>query len=88
MTIERINEHPVLRNLEGQWEKIAMIIMHTQGLKEFKLTPEVIQKFSDAYAPGLPCMIAEGLGPTGEEIVSLRIVTEAEARKLAARQRA
>lgn len=74
-------EAVVLQQLQGQWQKIAMLVLwKLKGTAVLKITGAEIEAFTAAFEPGLPVLFTHGLYDGFE----LSIVTEEAAARLAA----
>lgn len=66
--------HPVTREVHGQWHKIVAVIMYSMGMKEFRLTEEMIRS--------MPRDLAVAFDTRGGG-ACVRLITMAEANDLA-----
>lgn len=61
MTITELNDAAILRQVDGQWQKIAMILLYKfKGREMVKITADDIQAATKAFAPSMPVMFIHG----------------------------
>jgi hypothetical protein len=68
--------HPVVREAQDQWYKLCAIMIHKQGLTEIKITAKDIEAFMASGRANITIY-------PKEDTITLRLVTEEEAQKLA-----
>ena len=76
MTTQKLNDAPILGQLDGHWQKIAMALLHklSPGVP-VRLGVEEFKKLNDDFAPGVPVILANGT----KEAIELSLVTEERA---------
>ena len=61
MSVTELNDALVLQQLEGQWKKIAMILLYKlKGRETVRLSLKDITAMTEAFAPSLPVMFVHG----------------------------
>jgi hypothetical protein len=68
--------HPVTKEIDEQWYKICAVLMHKQGLTEVTITQADLESFLASGRANI------SVYPSGD-IMTLRLHTDEEARKLA-----
>ncbi len=62
MTVQHLNEAPILDQLEGQWQKIAMALIFKLAGPNVRvnLHGDDFVKMAEHYAPGVPVLFTHG----------------------------
>ena len=71
--------HPVVREIEEQWYKLCAILIHKSGATVAEITASDIRAFVDS---GMANIAIHPLG----DVITLRLVSDKEARELARKQ--
>ena len=85
MTTERLNDAPVLDQLEGQWQKIAMAVIFKfvgSGVR-VNLHADDFMKLAEHYAPGIPVLFTHGHANS----LDLMVIDHAAAMRIAEHQK-
>lgn len=86
MSSKRLNDAPVLDQLDGQWQKIAMAVIFKlagPGVR-VSLHADDFAKLSEHYAPGIPVLFTHG----HTDSIDLMVVDSASAMRIAEHQKA
>lgn len=79
MTTKKLNDAPVLDQIDGQWQKMAMILLwKLAGTKQVKVTADDIKAMSDHFAPGISVVYVHG----HSDSLEFQLVDEASANRL------
>jgi hypothetical protein len=74
----------VLQQLDGQWQKIAMMLVwKLRGREMVRLTHADMEAFAREFAPGLPVLYTHG----HSDSIDFTVIDEAAAIKLAAHEK-
>lgn len=72
-------DHPTTKGVHDHWHKLCAIVMQKLGVREIVITAEDVEFL--ASSPGGANIVADTRG--GGEVLTLRLVDDAEARRLA-----
>ncbi|MFY9327816.1 MAG: hypothetical protein WAO76_07335 [Georgfuchsia sp.] len=80
MTVTKLNDAEILQQLDGQWQKMAMLLLwKLAGRKMVTLTHMEIKAFNDEFSPGIPVMFTHG----HSDSIDFQVIDEAAARVIA-----
>lgn len=82
MNVRKINpDSTILQQLEGHWQKIAMLILFKcKGRDRIKITHDEIARCMTEFAPGAPVLLSHG----HSDSIEFQVIDEESAHRLAA----
>lgn len=85
MTVEKFNEAPVLDQLDGHWQKIALFLIWKLVPKgeSVRITSDDIARCNAEFAPDIPFLFTHGHADSFE----LSVITREQAERIAAHQK-
>lgn len=73
----------VLQQLDGQWQKIAtMLIWKLAGKEKVRLTHQEMANFANEFLPGIPVLFTHG----HSDSIEFQVIDEVAARRIAAHE--
>lgn len=79
----KLNDAPIIDQLDGQWQKFAAIILwKLNGNKAVQITGDDIERFGQQFTFGSPVIFTHG----HKESIEFQIVSEEAAGRIAALQ--
>lgn len=79
MTVKKMNDAPVLDQVDGQWQKLAMLLWKLAGREKVKLTHAEIAAFGKEFEPGIPVLFTHG----HSDSIEFQVIDEEAARRIA-----